>query len=121
MVEVDPLSDWWVHPITIERLVGEGGAGKVYGSLEVVFGFYDDYSKRVVTGTGVELISSARVMLPTRYWDDEGVEHEVANIPPGSRVTSPIAFGNRVHEVVEFGRHEASEMPVPDHLEVVLL
>lgn len=121
MVDVDPLSDWWVHPIGIERLTGEGGAGKVYGTLEIVFGFWDDYTKRIVTSTGVEIVSTARCMLPTKYWDDAGVMHLVENIPPGSRVTPPSEFGAQSREAVDFGRHEASQMPVPDHLEVVLL
>lgn len=108
---VDPLSDWWVHFIEVERPEGEGAYGTSFGQMEVVKGFFDDTRKYIRSSTGAEVLSSARVMLP----------HGTAEIPPGSLVRGPTSMGGtRKRKVISASVREAGALDVPQHVELYL-
>lgn len=107
----DPLADWWVHDIQVERKTGAGAYGDTYASPETVTGLIDDTRRLVRTGAGEETMSSASVFLPIGTTD----------VPLGSRVTLPAAFGGRGSTVIAVARHEAGSQPVPAHIEIHLL
>lgn len=107
----DPLTDWWQHDVTVERLTGAGAFGKTYADAATLTGFVDDTRKLVRDTGGQEVISSARVFLPAAIGD----------VPPGSRVTLPALFGGRTSLVITAARHDAGGQPTPNHLEVALM
>lgn len=108
----DPLADWWRHQITIERLTGTGAFGDEYDEPEdpIPLGFIDDRRRMVRDADGNEVVSETTVMLPIG----------TAEVPLGSRVTLPAAFGARESTVLAVSRHDGGGQPTPDHLELAL-
>jgi hypothetical protein len=109
----DPLADWWVHAVVIERFVSAGGGyGDGLAAAETVMGFVRDGTKLVADGTGKQVASSAQVALPI----------SVAYVPVQSRVTLPAQFGEaRRTTVIVSAFGDGGGQPTPDHHELALL
>lgn len=110
-MSVDLLGPWWVHPVTIERLAGKGAYGEKLAAPVTVTGFIDDRRRMVRNGAGSEVMSETTVLLPITTPD----------VPLGSKVTLPAAFGNRESRVLSAARHDGGGLPTPDHLELALI
>lgn len=93
----DPLAIFWQHDVTVERLAGEGAAGRVYAASTPERGNVAQRNQMVRDAAGDEVTASASVAFPA----------SVAAIPPGSRVTLP---DGRVSRVVATA---ASDLPDP--------
>lgn len=84
--------------------------GEVYDLPDTVLGWVEDKAKLVVTATGSESLSSARIMFPAG----------TALIPLGSKVTLPAAHGSRQSIVIAASVHDGGGNPTPDHHEYAL-
>lgn len=107
----DPLAQWWVHPVIIARLLGKGAYGEKLAAPVTVTGFVDDRRRMVRNGAGTEVMSETTVLLPISTPD----------VPLGSTVTLPAAFGHRESRVLSAARHDGGGLPTPDHLELALI
>ena len=108
MAGIDPLADWWVHKVIVERKRGEGAYGPVFADPVQVPCFVDE-SQRLVRGAdGAEIVSSTGVAFPA----------EVGPIPHGSRITLRPPHTERTALVVTVAR---ADSPFgPNHHEIRL-
>lgn len=104
------LSWFFRHTVSVERLVGHGATGDVYGPSSDVLALIDDNVRLVRNQQGDEVVSSTTV----------NVAIDTSAIPPGSRVTLPAEYGGRVTTVITAGRHDGGGLPVPDLIELAL-
>lgn len=97
----DPLAMFYTWPIVVERKIGQGAAGTVFAAPDGTDGTLKARvraeRKLVRSAQGQEVISEARVTLPV----------DTPIIPPGSRVTLPARWSNRVALVIVEGLHDA--------------
>lgn len=107
---MDPLAAWWRHPVQVERLSGSGAYGNRYGAATTELAAIDDRRRMVRDAGGTEVVSESTVLLPIA----------TADIPLGSRVTLPAAFGARRATVLAVSRHDSGGQPTPNHLELAL-
>lgn len=109
----DPLAEWWVHEVVLERYKQRGAyeTGDEFDEPVVLPGFVADGLKLMIGPTGEQVASTARVALPS----------SVGYIPANSRVTLPAEFGNRVCTVVACSVADGGGQPTPDHVEIGLL
>lgn len=111
VVAVDPLAEWYVHPIVIARWSGSGAIESWSDPSPAVLGFVHDGTKLVVGPGGKEITSSAQIALPigTPY------------VPVNSKVTLPAQFGGRTSKVITTSVGDGGGQPTPDHIEIALL
>lgn len=109
-MSVDPLAGWWRHQITIARYTGTGAYGDVWDSPTTELGAIEDRRRMIRSSNGQQAVSSTTVYLPLSTPD----------VPLGSNVTLPAAFGARVATVLQVSRHDGGGQPTPDHLEIAL-
>lgn len=107
----DPLADWWVHEIVVERFLGRSAYGDEFAEPVVLPCFVADGIKVTGNAQGEQVISTARATLPA----------STAYIPVESRVTLPPDFGNRVVKVVTVAVGNGGGQPTPDHVEIGLI
>jgi hypothetical protein len=100
---------WFAYSVSVERLTGAGSYGPVLATATTESAMIDPGNKLVRSGTGEQVVSSARVFLPIA----------TAAVPDGSRVTLPATFGGRSATVITSLPH-ASGLGTPDHLELAL-
>lgn len=107
----DPLAQWWVHTVTVERFAGTGAEGDVYDTAEAgVRCFVSERRSLVRAANGEQVVSETTVLFPST----------VADIPTESRVTIGPPFTARVGVVIASSRHDGGGLPTPDHVEVHL-
>lgn len=107
----EPLADWWVHTVSVQRLNPIGGAGGDSLAEPVnVVGFYRDGTRLVIDGNGKQVVSTAQFAFPLT----------VDPIPVGSLVTAPAGFGPWTGKVIVAQRGDGGGQPTPDHHEVSL-
>lgn len=104
----DPLSDWYVHTVTVTPLLGSGAYGDVEGPEETVPGFLDSSTRLVRSGTGEEVVSQATLYVAL-------VHHDA--FPPGSSVTLP---DGRSTTVIGRAKRDAAGLDLPEHVEISL-
>lgn len=109
----DPLAEWWVHEVVVERWNGDSAYGDQFDSAVTVTGFYDDSTQY----RGGEVIAAGRFAFP----------RSVPYIPVESRVTLPSTFGTnpdgspRIYRVVDSAIGDGGGQPTPDHQQIGLL
>lgn len=107
---IDPLSDWWVHTVTVEPYQGDGPEGPTFGAAYALPCFIDETRRLVRSSTGEQVVSSTTVLAPATS----------ATVPPGSRVTLSVLFGGHATTVLAFARNDAGGQPTPNHVELSL-
>jgi len=100
---------WFAYSVSVERLTGAGAYGPVFAASTSEAAMIDPGNKLTRSGTGEQVVSSARVFLPIA----------TAAVPDGSRVVLPATFGGRPATVITSLPH-ISGLGTPDHLELVL-
>ena len=107
----DPLAQWWVHTVTVQRFAGAGAEGDTWDDPEsAVLCFVSEKRQLVRAASGEQVVSETTVYFPKT----------VADIPPESLVTIGAPFVERVTTVITASRHDGGGLPTPDHLEVAL-
>lgn len=106
----DPLAGWWQHPVTIQRLLGQGAYGPVHGDPEDRMARISGKSRMVRDTTGAEVLSTVTVSLPL----------EVGHVAPGSTVTLPTSHGGREALVVAASVSDGGGQPTPNHISLHL-
>lgn len=107
----DPLAQWWVHAVTVERFAGPGPEGDTWAApVPGVPCFVEDTRKLVRAANGSEVVSETTVYFPSAE----------ADIPAGSKVTLTAPFDGRTATVLKCSRHDGGGLPTPDLLEVAL-
>jgi len=109
-IAADPLAQWWVHEVTVERHAADTAEGESYDPPETLRGFVNDQRRLVRAATGEQVVSETQVLLPK----------DTATIPVQSIVTLPAIFGGRASTVVAFSRFDGGGLATPDHVEVAL-
>ncbi|MFC9874876.1 hypothetical protein [Nocardia salmonicida] len=99
----DPLGVFWVHDCMVRRLVGDGAYGPEYAAPTTDRGNVAAKVQMVRDTSGDEVVSSTSVAFPL----------SVADVPPGSEVQLPAAFGSRTSKVVAVSKSALGE-PFPD-------
>lgn len=108
---IDPLSDWWVHTVDVERFAGAGSEGDTWGDVDAGLPcFISDKRRLVRSSTGEQVVSETTVLFPKT----------TADVPVDSRITLPALFGGRTSTVLSVSRHDGGGLPTPDHLEVAI-
>lgn len=107
----DPLAQWWVHTVDVQRFTGAGPEGDTWDDVdEGLRCFISDKRRLVLAATGEQVISETTVLFPKTTPD----------IPVDSQITLPALFGGRTATVLSVSRHDGGGLPTPDHLEVAI-
>lgn len=109
-MSVDPLAEWYLWPVLIERFKGRGSSGDVYATGTTEMAMVDDTTRLVTSTDGQQITSQTTLAL---------ADGTVA-IPPGSRVTLPATFGGRRTVVIATSVGNSGGLPTPDHVELAL-
>jgi len=104
---MDDLDDMFVHTITVEKYLGEGGNGTSYAEPLDVPCFIDGGVKVVRTATGEQVVANAPVYAP--------LEH-AATLVAESRVTIRGATARVLAATV----YESGDLDLPDHVQITL-
>ncbi|WP_395704816.1 hypothetical protein [Rhodococcus ruber] len=95
----DPLAEWWVWPVLVERCTGTGTFGKTYDPPVEILARITTKRRLIVGPDGSEVVSEARISMPVG----------TPLIPVESRVTLPSAFGGRPAAVLADQLHHGGE------------
>ncbi|GAA3330656.1 hypothetical protein HP467_07240 [Curtobacterium albidum] len=106
-MSADELDEFWVHTITVETLLGEGGDGTVYAPPVEVPCFIDGGSKITRTATGEQLVVAAPVYAP--------LEH-AGTLTAGSKVT----VRGRPARILAVTVYDSGTLDLPDHVQIAL-
>jgi hypothetical protein len=101
------LDDMFVHTLTVETYLGEGGTGTLYAAPVDVPCLIDGGVKVVRTATGEQLVTNAPVYAP--------LEH-AATLAAESRVT----IRGATARVLAVTVYESGDLDLPDHVQVAL-
>ncbi|MEU3013346.1 hypothetical protein [Nocardia asteroides] len=99
----DPLARFWIHTVPVRRKVGDGAYGPVLADAVDETGNVAVKTQMVRDSSGDEVVSSASIVFPP----------SVTEIPPGSEVDIPAAFGARTAKVIAVSRSSMGK-PFPD-------
>jgi hypothetical protein len=103
------ITAWMTHSVSVQRLTGATVDGPAYAAAATVAAFVDPGTSYVRGPGGESVLCTATVHMPSG----------TADVPVGSLVTLPAAFGGRVGVVAASAAY-ASALGTPDHLEVKL-
>lgn len=106
-MSADDLDEFWVHTITVETFLGEGGNGPAYADPVDVPCFIDGGVKVTRTATGEQLVVNAPVYAP--------LEH-AATLTAESRVT----VRGRTARILAATVYDSGDLDLPDHVQVTL-
>lgn len=107
----DPLADWWVHRVDVDRYAGAGPEGDAWAATETgVACFVEERNRLVLAANGEQTVSGTTIAFPST----------VADIPAGSRITIGAPFTPRTAVVITTSRADGGGQDTPDHLEVAL-
>lgn len=106
-MSADDLDEFWVHTITVETYLGEGGNGTLYADPVDVPCFIDGGVKVVRTATGEQLVTNAPVYAP--------LEHAAALVAE-SRVT----VQGRSARILAATVYDSGDLDLPDHVQITL-
>lgn len=109
-MSVDPLAQWYVHPVTVERFIGSGAFGDEFAAADVVLMAVDDKRRLVRAVDGSEVVSETTLAHAST----------VTAIAPRSRVTMPATFGGRTSLVITSSVGAGGGLPTPDHVELAI-
>lgn len=101
------IDDMFVHTISVETYLGEGGNGSAYAAPVDVPCFIDGGVKVTRTATGEQLVVNAPVYAP--------LEH-AATLVAESRVTMRGATSRILAATV----YDSGDLDLPDHVQITL-
>jgi hypothetical protein len=104
---MDDLDEFWVHTITVETLLGEGGNGTLYAPPVDVPCFIDGGVKVVRTATGEQAVVNAPIYAAREH---------AGTLTAGSRVTMRGAKSRILAATV----YDSGELDLPDHVQITL-
>lgn len=107
---IDPLSDWWVHTVTVTPKTGDGPEGATYGNPYAIACFVDDRRRIILGPAGEQIVSETTIYAPTA----------TPNVPLDSVVAIGAPHPAQSATVVGFSRHDGGGLPTPDHVEILL-
>ncbi|WIA99743.1 hypothetical protein [Curtobacterium sp. MCBA15_012] len=104
---MDELEDFWVHTITVETYLGEGGNGVAYAAPVDVPCFIDGGTKIARTATGEQLVVAAPVYAPPEH---------AGTLTAGSKVT----VRGRPARILAATVYDSGSLDLPDHVQIAL-
>ena len=108
---VDPLSDWWVHTVTVRAWKGRSGSGAdVYGAPVNLTGYVAGGRRLVRDTNGEQVVSEATLALPST----------APVLIAGSKITLPARLGGRTTTILAVSIGDTGGLLDLDHAEYSL-
>ncbi|MGN8049551.1 hypothetical protein ACTJKO_07640 [Curtobacterium sp. 22159] len=101
------LDDFWVHTLTVQTYLGEGGNGTSYADPVDVPCFIDGGVKVVRTATGEQLVVNAPVYAP--------LEHAAALV-----AESKVSMRGATARILAATVYDSGSLDLPDHVQLTL-
>lgn len=103
----EPLTEWWVHRVTLRRAAGRSDYGTdTYAPDETWQCWVNDRTQLVAGPAGEQVTSNSAIAFPPT----------VGYIPARSQIELPSAFGGRRATVISCSVADGGGRATPDHV-----